>query len=154
MEVITVCACTYRRPDLLLEMLHSFKALKTPPGTEVTVCIVDNDIDTSARAVVDSQSGNLPFSLKYVHEEQPGIPSARNRALEEAANSDFLVFVDDDEWVVSALVLLLKYLHQAGRIFSSTFFSTPTLLSEDCSTLTAQKSHTLVVPTISFIWLT
>ena len=99
MDLITVCACTYRRPDQLEELLNSFKQLKTPPGTEVRVCIVDNDIDTSAEAVVNAFSGDLPFSLKYVHEQQPGIPSARNRALAEACDSDFLVFVDDDETV-------------------------------------------------------
>ena len=99
MDVITVCACTYRRTDQLETLLHSLSQVNTPEGTEVRVCIVDNDIATSAQAVVDTWSGKLGLPLKYAHEPQPGIPSARNRALAEASDSDFLVFVDDDETV-------------------------------------------------------
>ncbi len=117
-DVITVCACTYRRPEQLLELLHSFSGLKAPNGTEVRVCIVDNDIDTSAQAVVNALSGDLPFSLKYVHEKQPGIPSARNRALAEASDSHFLVFVDDDETVAPDwLVELYKVASETSAVF-------------------------------------
>ena len=113
-----MCACTYQRPEQLLELLHSFHGLNAPAKTEVRVCIIDNDIDTSAQAVVNSLSGILPFSLKYVHEKQPGIPSARNRALTEASNSDFLVFVDDDETVEpNWLIELYKIASETSAIF-------------------------------------
>jgi glycosyltransferase involved in cell wall biosynthesis len=35
--------------------------------------------------------------VRYVHEPQPGISAARNRALDEAASARVLVFIDDDE---------------------------------------------------------
>ena len=118
MDLIAVCACTYRRPDQLRQLLESFKQMKAPSGTEVRVCIIDNDVDTSARAVVDELRGDLPFPLDYAHEEQPGIPSARNRALREAADSDYLVFVDDDETVdADWLVELYKVAVETSAAF-------------------------------------
>ena len=118
MDVISICACTFRRPDQLLTLLHSFKALKIPEGTEVRVCIVDNDAQSSSQSVLHTLSGELPFPLTYVHEKQPGIPSARNRALFEARDSDYLVFVDDDETVdPDWLVELYKVASETLAVF-------------------------------------
>jgi glycosyltransferase involved in cell wall biosynthesis len=63
------------------------------PGAELLV--VDNDTVPSARAVVLAWSDDHP--VRYVHEPTPGIAAARNRALDESAESDVVVFVDDDE---------------------------------------------------------
>ena len=57
--------------------------------------VVDNDADESSRAVVTA--AKLPWPVVYVVEPERGIPFARNRAVREAADSDFVVFIDDDE---------------------------------------------------------
>jgi len=96
---ITVCACTYQRPQGLSTLLESLRALRTPPGSEVEFCIIDNDVSPSARGVVKAAAVGFLQSLRYVHEPQPGIPNARNRALMEAGTDGYAVFVDDDETV-------------------------------------------------------
>ena len=81
-------------------------------------CIVDNDAQSSALDVVRTLSGEMPFPLMYVNEKQPGIPSARNRALAEARDSDYLVFVDDDETVdPDWLVELYKVASETSAVF-------------------------------------
>lgn len=49
-----------------------------------------------ARAWQSTQPRGVP-AVEYVHEPSPGISAARNRALDHAAMSDLLVFIDDDE---------------------------------------------------------
>ncbi len=115
---ITVCACTYRRPQGLSALLMSLRELQMPPGTEVQFCIVDNDIRSSARNVVEAAAVDFPRPLRYVHETQPGIPSARNRALAEAGKQGFVVFVDDDETVDPRwLVELYRVARESGATF-------------------------------------
>lgn len=65
------------------------------PAPDILVVIVDNDEARSAAEVCDSVA--LPWPAKYVVEARRGIAQARNRAIREAENSDFFVFVDDDE---------------------------------------------------------
>jgi succinoglycan biosynthesis protein ExoM len=88
---VMVAVLTYRRPgDLseILPLLEREAALVT--GASVDVLVVDNDPDASA-------AHSVPAPARYVHEPQPGIAAARNRALAEAAGHDVLVFIDDDE---------------------------------------------------------
>jgi glycosyltransferase involved in cell wall biosynthesis len=58
------------------------------------VLVIDNDPEGSAEPTVTSFQ-NAP--VRYVLEPRPGIAVARNRALDESAESDLLVFIDDDE---------------------------------------------------------
>ena len=82
------------------------------------MCIVDNDPQSSAQDVVHNFSSELPFTLVYVQEKQPGIPSARNRALAEACDSEYLAFVDDDETVdPDWLVELYKVASDTSAVF-------------------------------------
>ena len=54
---------------------------------------MDNDIQRSAEGVCSS--ANLPWRLKYVVEPVRGISQARNRAVQEGSESEFIAFVDD-----------------------------------------------------------
>jgi hypothetical protein len=56
------------------------------------VLVVDNDPDGSAAAVAAAVPG-----VRYVTEGRPGIAAVRDRALDEAAGSRLLAFIDDDE---------------------------------------------------------
>jgi len=58
------------------------------------VLVVDNDPGRSAESVV---TGFGSERVVYAHEPEPGIATARNRALATAAETDLLVFIDDDE---------------------------------------------------------
>lgn len=107
---IVIAVATYRRPDLLAELLRSIERSVSVEGTRIVV--VDNDASGSAEAVVRDSS--LPTT--YVVERVPGIAAARNRALDELdAADEAIVFVDDDERVrPSWLVELVQGWNQYG----------------------------------------
>lgn len=91
---VTVAVPTYRRPASLGALLPALAGQAAAVGgAEVEVLVVDNDPAGSAAGTV---AGAAP-SARYVHEPHPGISAARNRALDESAGSDLLVFIDDDE---------------------------------------------------------
>jgi succinoglycan biosynthesis protein ExoM len=61
---------------------------------DTTVLVVDNDPAASALPL----AAEFPADrVRFVHEPEPGIVAARNRALDESARADVLVFIDDDE---------------------------------------------------------
>lgn len=95
---IGVCITTYKRRDLLRRLLDGVSAQKFDkmPRPEIAVVVVDNDTSRSAEEV--SREARLPWPLKYVVESHRGIAQARNRAIREAGDVDFIVFIDDDEF--------------------------------------------------------
>ena len=98
MSRVTVAVLTHRRVEFLrnlLPLLLAQAAEVAADGHSAAVLVVDNDPAAGARDTV-LQAGAAD-RLRYVAEPTPGIAAARNRALEEAAGSDLLVFIDDDE---------------------------------------------------------
>ncbi|ROQ63872.1 succinoglycan biosynthesis protein ExoM [Rathayibacter sp. PhB152] len=91
---IVITVATYKRPDLLSELLRSLE--KEHRRTAFTVIVIDNDASGSGEAVV--ASSDLPIT--YAIEPVPGIVAARNAALDRLpATATHVVFVDDDETV-------------------------------------------------------
>jgi glycosyltransferase involved in cell wall biosynthesis len=97
---LTIAMLTFRRPQELLsavaEVLEQAAELHADPdgGYAVELLVVDNDPAGSGVALLASVTHPL---LRAVLEPIPGIAAARNRALDEAAQADLLVFIDDDE---------------------------------------------------------
>lgn len=90
---VSVAVLTFHRPAHIAELLTALQPLVgTTPTFDVEILVVDNDPAGSARSVVESFEG-----VRYCVEAEPGISAARNRALDEAAASRLLVFIDDDE---------------------------------------------------------
>ncbi len=93
---VTVAVPTFRRPERLAALLPLLleQARGTGARYGADVLVVDNDPAGSAAAVVAAlaQPG-----LRYVAEPTPGIAAVRNRAMDEAARSRLLAFIDDDE---------------------------------------------------------
>jgi len=109
---VTVCCCTYRRPEGLRALLDGlaaqrFEAIDAP---KLDVVIVDNEGSESARAACEDFRARSALPLSYRHEPQVGISYARNACLEQlSADSDFFAMIDDDEvpepgWLESLLV--------------------------------------------------
>ncbi len=100
MKTINICVCTYQREKSLAYCLDRLTKITIPDNTSLSISVIDNDPKRSAMQQV--QDFSPPFSLPvyYFHEENRGIPYARNRAIIESLNlnADFLVFIDDDEW--------------------------------------------------------
>lgn len=117
MITINIALCTCMRPTLLGKCLDSLARMVIPDDSQVFVTVIDNDVNQTAQCVVDSFKHGFPLSLKYVVEDRRGIPVARNKAIAEShdLNADYLVFIDDDEWVdESWLVKLLAYALSVG----------------------------------------
>ena len=94
---VAVCIVTYRREELLRELLRALEGQRFSGRAPVLrVVVVDNDPAGSARAVCAAAGAAL--SLRYALETERGIPQARNRAVAlglEAA--ELVAFLDDDE---------------------------------------------------------
>jgi succinoglycan biosynthesis protein ExoM len=98
-ELLLVGICTYKRPNMLSLLLDACAKLESVPGLQLSVLIVDNDPEGSARGTAEAARARLPMQIYYVVEAERGIANARNRVLEEALlrNAALLAFIDDDE---------------------------------------------------------
>lgn len=98
----TICIATFRRPAGLRALLQSLNALEfRTMRPEVSLVIVDNDPENPASRELGDVAALSRWPATYVMEPTRGIVAARNRALAEAPpDTDFIVFVDDDETVV------------------------------------------------------
>jgi hypothetical protein len=97
---VTVAVPTYRRPADLAELLpmlcEQTREVNEAAGGRFVcdVLVVDNDAEGSAAPVVAGFAG---LGVRYAAEPAPGIAAVRNRAMDEAAGSRLLAFIDDDE---------------------------------------------------------
>jgi succinoglycan biosynthesis protein ExoM len=111
---IDIGICTFRRPRLE-QTLRSLAGLHVPAEAMLRIVVADNDAAPSARALVYALAASLPFEIRYVHCPASNISLARNACL-EATNGDFLIFMDDDQEVVSSdwLTELLSAANASG----------------------------------------
>ncbi|WP_237067562.1 glycosyltransferase family 2 protein [Microbulbifer guangxiensis] len=101
--LLDICICTCQRPGELGRALESLAHVDLPDAVRVSVTVVDNDPGQSALSVVRGLENSFPLPICYAAEPRRGIPFARNRCLDEAQakGADYLVFIDDDEWVAA-----------------------------------------------------
>lgn len=104
MARIDICICTFRRP-FLVETLRSVARLDRGVH-ELRVIVADNDTVPSARERVEALRKTMGMRITYVHAPAANICVARNACL-EAADGDFIAFVDDDEVVSEGWLLAL-----------------------------------------------
>jgi glycosyltransferase involved in cell wall biosynthesis len=97
---------------MLRRCLYSLLRLEIS-GFAVQFFVIDNDAEQSARDLVEQALDRTA----YVHCPEPGIPFARNAAVDAAlaVNADYIAFIDDDEvapahWLAS----LFGALKQSG----------------------------------------
>lgn len=119
---VIVCVCTFRRPEGLRDLFQSFQTLVVPDDMRVRFAVIDNDEHPSSRAAFEDLASALPWPAQYIHEPEPGIPAARNRALQDAGRAGYLVFVDDDETVSPHW---LAELWRVARTTNATFVQGP-----------------------------
>lgn len=98
---LTVGIPTFHRPEALLRCLDGVlpqldDAIARGLLRTAHVLVVDNSIDGSARAGIAGLVAGSGGRVRYVHEPEPGIAAARNRALDEAGTR-LLSYIDDDE---------------------------------------------------------
>lgn len=119
---VSVCICTYRRPDQLALLLDTLAAQSRVPDQ---VIVVDNDGDQSALPVC--QARDDAFDLIYDHEPEQNISLARNRSL-SYAEGEWIGFLDDDEiapadWL--QLMLQTAKKHKADGVLAPVISEVP-----------------------------
>jgi len=103
MNLVVIAVCTRDRPVSLGRCLESLAEQNLSPSTSFRLVVVDNgtSAENSAHVLNKMKSRLAELSPTLVHEPRPGIPIARNRALEfaRASNADAVIFLDDDQTV-------------------------------------------------------
>ena len=92
---ISICICSYKRPELLRRLLRYLLDQKTGGLFTYSIVVADNDEQESARPVISEFELLLP--IVYCVEPEPNIASARNRAVANA-KGDWIALIDDDEF--------------------------------------------------------
>ena len=115
---ISVCICTFKRPELLRRSLEKICSQRTDNLFTYSVVVSDNDKDESGRAAVAEIASRFPIAIKYCVEPRQNIALARNRAVENATG-DFIAFIDDDEfstaeWLLTLLKTIGEYDDSSG----------------------------------------
>ena len=107
MYKIAVCIPTYKRPDILQQLLDSIAKNNFDRSliTSVDIIVVDNDVDKTAEVLINnlkSEAYSL-YQLHYYNYTVKGLSYVRNELIRRglALNPDFLIFIDDDEYVTT-----------------------------------------------------
>lgn len=95
-EHITVCICTFQRPERLQRLLEELAAQDARGAFRFSIAVADNDAAGSARAVVEAFGARFGVAVSYAVEPRQNIALARNRAL-ALAQGEYVAFIDDDE---------------------------------------------------------
>ena len=116
---VAIGIITYKRPNSLRKTIDSilkqkFNKIKKP---QLTIIIVDNDIDKSAYDSIKNFVKKTNLNIVYEVEKNRGIPYARNRVIKLSINNDYLAFIDDDEfasefWLDELLFLQISYKYE------------------------------------------
>ncbi|MBP1768335.1 MAG: glycosyltransferase [Candidatus Aminicenantes bacterium] len=113
MDLISVCICTYKRPDLLARTLDGVIAQARDPSFAMEVVVVDNDSSRSAQGPVSRFQQSRICKISYDCEPVKNISLARNRAIRNASGN-LIAFIDDDEfpadgWIRNMCRCLKRY---------------------------------------------
>lgn len=105
---ICITLCTRERPQMLARCLSSLPAAIANTKDSVCLVVVENDVVPKSRDIVLGFQAQM--DIHYVLETKLGIPFARNRAVTEALarDVDWLIFIDDDEWVSEDWLKILR----------------------------------------------
>ena len=103
---ISVCICTYKRPQPLKHLLEELRSQETGGAFRYSIVVVDNDQSRSAESVVAEFATSSTIPVKYCTESHQNIPLARNKAVENA-EGDLIAFIDDDEFPIKRWLLTL-----------------------------------------------
>jgi succinoglycan biosynthesis protein ExoM len=96
-EHISVCICTFKRPELLKRLLEALLKQQSDGSFTFSIVVVDNDESESAAPVVAGFAREARVPIHYHCEPRRNIACARNKTI-ASATGDFIAFIDDDEF--------------------------------------------------------
>ena len=104
---ISVCICTFKRPEPLGRALQSICGQKTGGSFSFSIVVSDNDRAESGRVMTAEVAQGTDVEIKYCVEPEQGIARARNHAVKNAKPGSFVAFIDDDEFAPDEWLLTL-----------------------------------------------
>ena len=112
MPDVSVCICTFRRPDLLQRLLRAMLT-QDFPAERFEVVVLDNDPGQSAAGVLSGLQAEFCGRLRVLTLAEPNISLARNATI-DAASGNWIAMLDDDEypssdWLSQLLATQQKY---------------------------------------------
>ncbi len=93
-KAVTVCVASIGRPSLV-QLFRSLEEMRHP--VPVRIIVADDSADGAARRIID-ESGPWRLPIDVCQVGARNIATARNACVDRA-QSRFVAFVDDDEWV-------------------------------------------------------
>lgn len=99
---ITACICTFNRCERLKPLISELR--KQISSIPFDILVINNNSSDQTEDVLKKLSKEEGVPLRFVTESQQGISHARNRAINECLNKDFMLFMDDDEMPVQGLI--------------------------------------------------
>jgi len=96
---ITVCICTYKRPELLKRLLESLQTQETDGLFALSIVVADNDGQKSAEALVTDFAAQTVIPVTYCVQPKQNISLTRNMAIANSTG-DYIAFIDDDEFAI------------------------------------------------------
>ncbi len=103
---ISVCICTYKRPDFLKRLLSELGDQDTNGLFTYSIVVAENDHLRSAERVVTDFAVASSVPIRYCIEPRQNIAQARNKAVMNASG-DLVAFIDDDEFPIRQWLLIL-----------------------------------------------
>ncbi len=103
---ISVCVCTYKRPEYLQRLLADLADQETGGLFTYSIVVAENDALRSAESVAGGFASSSGVPVTYCVEPRQGIALARNQAVRNASG-EFVAFIDDDEFPVKGWLLNL-----------------------------------------------
>ncbi len=110
---ITVCICTYKRPEFLKRAIEGLLHQNTGDLFTYSILVADNDRLESARSLVARFASQTTIGIGYCVQPTQNIALNRNKAVENA-HGDYVAFIDDDEfptdsWLKTLLTACRSY---------------------------------------------
>jgi succinoglycan biosynthesis protein ExoM len=106
-EHISVCICTFKRPESLKRLLDRLATQETAGLFTYSLVVVDNDPQKSGQqtCLEFTQRHSQP-ALAYCTQPEQSIALTRNKAIETTTGT-FIAFIDDDEFPDDGWLLAL-----------------------------------------------
>jgi succinoglycan biosynthesis protein ExoM len=111
---VSVCLCTFKRPELLRKLLDHVFSQRTEGLFTVSASIVDNDPALSGKPIVDRFLASGTSEIVYTAVPDRNLALLRNVSVQHS-RGDYVAFIDDDEYPVDDwLRRLLTTMRECG----------------------------------------
>jgi glycosyltransferase involved in cell wall biosynthesis len=107
MDRLVIGIPTYKRPIMLQKLIVSIVNCQIDKSLidEITIIVVDNDIDRTAEETVNELKGRFPdgYKLNYINYPVKGLSNVRNEIFNRAVefHPDYILCIDDDQYATS-----------------------------------------------------